>query len=290
MDTEPAGEPVRTTPAEAAVVPAGVEVRIGLATLLGLHERAGELPGWGPALPAVARALVLAQQRGARWRYAVTDADGQLIFGGTVSRRPTFPTGPPSVCDGGIVELHVSAGLLARLAADPAAHGPWASVISDIAAQYVERSHRLARLNAHPNDRFARARLITYLHLRDRTCLGVGCRRAATHTQIDHTRDHATGGPTIDSNLGCLCARHHGHKTKGWWRLAQPNPGHFIWTSPLGRTYRTRGEPFDPPSTGPHARPPEPDPGIILDDTGPTLPMPPQPSPVQHEPEGAPPF
>ena len=46
---------------------AGVEVRVGLATLLGLDERPGEIPGLGPVLPGVARDLVARQQRGAEW-------------------------------------------------------------------------------------------------------------------------------------------------------------------------------------------------------------------------------
>jgi hypothetical protein len=32
----------------------------------------------------------------------------------------------------------------------------------------------------------------------------------------------------------------------GGWRLTQPRPGQFVWISPLGRTYRTRGEPVRP--------------------------------------------
>lgn len=40
----------------------GVEVRVGPATLLGLDERCGEIPGLGPVLPDVARTIVAAQQ------------------------------------------------------------------------------------------------------------------------------------------------------------------------------------------------------------------------------------
>ena len=37
---------------------AGVEIRVDLATLLGLNEEPGEIPGWGPVIADVARRLV----------------------------------------------------------------------------------------------------------------------------------------------------------------------------------------------------------------------------------------
>jgi len=40
----------------------------------------------------------------------------------------------------GVVELHVSAELLAQLSAAPATAGAWSSVVSDIAAQYADRT------------------------------------------------------------------------------------------------------------------------------------------------------
>ena len=40
-------------------------------------------------------------------------------------------------------------------------------------------------------------------------------------------------------------------KTEGGWRLEQPEPGVFVWTSPLGRTYRISPEPILPPPSEP---------------------------------------
>ena len=50
-----------------------------------------------------------------------------------------------------------------------------------------------------------------------------------------------------------------GSSTSLGWRLAQPRPGLFEWTSPLRQIYRTRGEPIMPPLPDPQPRPPEPD-------------------------------
>jgi hypothetical protein len=49
----------------------------------------------------------------------------------------------------------------------------------------------------------------------------------------------------VEANVGPACRRHHPDKQRGWG-LTQPQPGNFVWISPLGRTYRTRGEPVRP--------------------------------------------
>ncbi len=95
----------------------GIEVRIGLATLLGLDEHPGEIPGLGPLVAPAARVRVALQRR-AQWRFAVTDTDGQLLSEGVTRQRPTPARGtggPP----GGIVELHIPLTLLDELVANP---------------------------------------------------------------------------------------------------------------------------------------------------------------------------
>lgn len=229
----------------------GIELRAGLAMLLCLDERPGEVPGLGPVLAEEARAQVMRQKRGGEWRYAITDETGRLVLGGMTRRRPKLPGGTSR---GGIVELHISVALLARLTADPVASGPWAAVIADIAAQYADRERALERLNADPGARLAGAGLERYVQIRDRYCVGVGCRRSAADCDTDHTRDYALGGRTVDANTGSLCLRCHGYKTRGWWRLRQSRPGRFLWVSKLGRRYRTRGELIDPPTVAPVPR------------------------------------
>ena len=86
-----------------------------------------------------------------------------------------------------------------------------------------------------------------HTQIRDRTCRGPGCRRSATESEFDHTRDYQHGGPTTRINGGLVCSHDHDLKSKGGWRLEQPEPGHFIWHSPLGQIHHTRGEPIITP-------------------------------------------
>ena len=106
----------------------GVELRVGLSTLLGHDRYPGEISGWGPITAETARTLAATQRTG-QWRYALTDPDGQLILAGVTRARPTLPedrttgTGWPTARAGrgGIVELHLPAALITPT---PAARGP----------------------------------------------------------------------------------------------------------------------------------------------------------------------
>lgn len=84
----PVGGRLGTGPGRAEVA-AGIEIGVGLLTLLGLDQRPGEIPGWGPVTHEVARAVV-ARQRRARWRFAILDDAGYLLLAGT-----TPPPTPP---------------------------------------------------------------------------------------------------------------------------------------------------------------------------------------------------
>jgi len=58
---------------------------------------------------------------------------------------------------------------------------------------------------------------------------------------VDHTREFDKAGPpgqTRPSNLGPFGRREHRPKTFGGWQAAQPEPGEFHLTSPLGYRYR----------------------------------------------------
>jgi hypothetical protein len=253
----------------------GIELRAGLATLLGCDQRPAEIPGLGPVDAAIARTVVARQRRGARWQFAIIDTGGYLLLAGPLRRRPhTKPPGqgPPDRVRGGVVELHVTLAELRRFAADPALSGDWAGVVAEIADRWAD-GHRLWReLSKDPRARFARGALADHVRIRDRTCVGPCCDRSARRSQLDHTIDHAYGGDTVEGNIGPGCWRHHPDKDRGW-TLTQPQPGQFVWISPLGRTYRTRGEPVrpdlpdpDPPPEGTDPREdPDTEPGNPLD-------------------------
>jgi hypothetical protein len=294
----------------------GVELRVGLSTLLGLDRHPGEIPGWGSVTAETACNLAGLQRTG-QWRFAVTDPEGHLILAGITGRRPAPAAGSatgtgrptdgeaPAGGRGGIVELQVPAALLTELAAQAqtsGAGGQWAAVIADIAAQYRAYCSRSAQpteagqgsmSRQDPAARFAGTVLRRHIQIRDRYCVYLGCRCPARHADLDHTIDHAHGGLTNEINIGPLCGHDHQLKHEGGWRLTQPEPGHFIWISPLGRTYHTRPQPISidlpDPLPRPEQYPDHPSPATAdTDDDGPILERPP-PEPDPPEPADEPP-
>lgn len=223
----------------------GIEIRIALSTLLGHDEHPADLPGLGPLLAGPGRARVALQHR-ARWRFAVTDPDGHLLTEGLTRRRPRGPR-PQNGPRGGIVELHVPETLLTALVADPAVAGDWAPVVADIAAQHADRAAHLAEIDANPDRRLPGPALRRHSQIRDRTCTHPCCRRPAESCDQDHSRDYATGGRTVRANTGPACGHDHSVKHDGGWKVEQPEAGRFIWRSPLGGAYPSRGQFLDPP-------------------------------------------
>jgi Domain of unknown function (DUF222) len=149
-----------------------VDITVDLATLTGLSEVPGEIPGWGPVIADIARQVAVANDHG-QWRVNITDPEtGQVVWNGSTRRRPT-------------------AG---------------------------ERRHVLSR---------------------QPVCVFPGCRMPARDSDLDHTIDYSKGGRTHPHNLGPLCRHHHRLKHEAGWKLEQPTPGKFIWTSPLGHTYHS---------------------------------------------------
>jgi len=83
-------------------------------------------------------------------------------------------------------------------------------------------------------------RIRTQVALRDTHSRFPYSTRAARGCDVDHTVPYQRGGAvqTRPGNLGALDRTAHRAKTHGAWRLDQPHPGVFDWTSPLGYRYR----------------------------------------------------
>jgi len=235
---------------------AGVEVSVELATLLGRNDHPALIPGLGPVLADAAR-RVAARQRGAQWRYTLLNPDGHFVFGGITRRRPTG-TGDHS--HGGIVELLIPTDLLDELTHHPPEAGEWSQVIVDIATQYREHTQQLRDIDADPDRRFPTAALRRHIQQRDRACVGPGCRRPASRSEFDHTREYQHYGLTTSTNGGPVCKHDHNLKTQGGWTLHQPKPGKFVWRTPFGQTHRSRGEPILHPLQAPHQQNADPPP------------------------------
>ncbi|KAA9089989.1 DUF222 domain-containing protein [Microbacterium radiodurans] len=82
------------------------------------------------------------------------------------------------------------------------------------------------------------AALRRMLQARDRHCRWPGCHLPAIRCELDHSIDHALGGPTCESNLCNLCQRHHSMKQFTDWLVLQLGAGIIQWNSPTGRIYR----------------------------------------------------
>jgi hypothetical protein len=137
-----------------------------------------------------------------------------------------------------------------------------------------------------------------YLQIRDRHCVGPGCRAPARSADIDHTHEHSHGGSTVEGNLANACRHDHRLKHDGGWRLHQPEPGRLVWTTRLGHTYPIEPAPIieELPEPAPADRPVlnPPSIGATPKADEPILP-PPEPEPEPPEPppkpsEDPPPF
>jgi len=246
---KPAPEPTaKPAPKPEPIVRSGVELRIGLAALMGLCDHPGEVAGKGPVIASMAREIAERQRRG-EWRFAIVDQYGRLLHEGVTGRRPIgYPTGGAR---GGIVELHVPTYLL-----DPAfieEHSAWAALLNDLAKQYATRKPIVQNPTARAPGRPLRRRV----QIKHRYCLFPCCRRPAGDTQTDHRHDYAHGGITLEKNLGPLCEAHHDLKTRWGWRLIKRDDTTYLWISPYGRRHLVTIEPVAPPLPDPPDRPDE---------------------------------
>jgi len=274
----------------------GIELRAGVSTLLGHDQYPAELAGWGPLHAELARVLAGRLARG-EWRWVVTDERGLLLDCGVTRTRPAgWMTGRRTR---DVVELQIPEALLAELAGRDDL-GTWAAVIVDLARQHAEQQDTKERFAGDAYRRHPGVAQRRWLQMRDRHCLGRGCRAPARSNQQDHTIDYALGGLTLDWNLGGLCGHEHRLKSEGGWRLTQPEPGHFRWTTRLGHTYDVPPRPITEPQQDPIPRGPDPyslplppegdwEKNKILEDPPPPEPEPPPPV-SRDDPDDPPPF
>ncbi len=132
--------------------------------------------------------------------------------------------------------------------ADLEGYGP---IDEDTAKQLAANAPSFKRLLTHPEtgaplsygrDSYAVPKdLQKMVRLRDRTCRGYGCNKAARHCDLDHTVPYPTGQTEL-TNLKPLCKPGHALKTAGLWRDIQHRDGRVDWTSPAGRKYSNTPE------------------------------------------------
>lgn len=247
------GHGPRPGPARARLRTGTVEIRGPLTTLLGAASCPGEIAGWGPVTPGSFRALVRARKR-AEWRVVVVDGGGHLVFVDLTRRRPTHCVDEGRRND--IVELWVSVTELDDLEELARELAPgWVAVCRDITARFrawQDEGMPVPGDGDEPDRRFPRAALGRWVAVRDRCCIGPGCTLPAHAADLDHTVDHAFGGPTRHTNLDPMCKHDHRLKHEGGWELHQVAPGRFVWISRCGQALEVPARPvrrdLPPPS------------------------------------------
>ncbi|WP_054568175.1 HNH endonuclease signature motif containing protein [Frankia sp. R43] len=155
----------------------------------------------------------------------------------------------PAGAAGADVQVIVPIGTLLGLDADPGelvGYGPIPAVVArEIASRPASTWRRmltdgLGSLVELGERRYPSPGQRRHVQVRNPCCTFPHCTRGAWRCDLDHTRPYAAGGKTLVENLGPLCRRHHRVRHHSRWRVVQPRPGVFRWTSPTGRRYEVR--------------------------------------------------
>jgi hypothetical protein len=218
---------------------------VPLATLLGLADRPGELPGLGPVDPWLGRDLALASAANPKtsWCLTVTNARGWAVGhacarpepashakkrknqppGGTDPPGFTFTragSGPP----GGYETWRLTTGIPGQRA--------WIFTIDPIPAGDCDH-----RYEASGHDPGVKLRHLT--QIRHATCTGPMCERPSGQADFEHNIPFEKGGRTCLCNTGPKCRHDHQLKQDPRWNVEQHPDGSFTWTTPSGRQYTT---------------------------------------------------
>jgi hypothetical protein len=225
---EPA-DPGGAAPASAPPASGVIHLVMPWSAWLGLTDSPGEAAGYGAVDAGSCRDLTatLAGHPATRWCVTFTGSDGHAVAHACAGHAPPGPPGPGRAPPG---------------AWPP---GPEAPAISWLASLRPERletgdcTHaRQARGYTPPGS------LAHLVRVRRRTCTYPGCRRPARRCDLDHTIPWKQGGRTCECNLHPACRKHHQAKQAPGWHAVQPDPGTITWTTPSGRSYTTRPDPY----------------------------------------------
>jgi hypothetical protein len=216
---------------------ATINLTIPLATLLGLADRPGEMPGIGPIDPWLARDLArtAASNPKSKWCVTVTDRYGHAIGHGCASPGPggrQKSPGPPE---------------FTFVAADrrgpPGGYGAWRLRTPgngrDLQVTLDPLSTRDCDHRYHSRGHDPGAKLRHLAQIRHATCTGPCCRRPSARADFEHNVPYEAGGRTCLCNGGPKCRYDHRLKQHPRWHVDQLPDGTFRWTTPSGRQYVT---------------------------------------------------
>ncbi len=247
----------------AGVLPSGfvgrLHLTVPLATLLGLADRPGEIPGLGPVDPWLARDLARAAAANPKttWCLTVTDGQGHAIGHGCArpapknhkkhaggqpqapeGRHPPDPPGGTSRDGPGFTfaadDQHGPPGGYGswRLATRVPGQRDWLFALDPIATGTCD--HRFAAAGHDPG-----RKLRHLAQIRHATCTAPTCRRPSIQADFEHNVPYEAGGRTCLCNGGPKCRHDHRLKQHPKWKVEQITPATFRWTPPSGRSCTT---------------------------------------------------
>ena len=257
--------PQAMTPGEAMTLrpPIGLlDIVMGWSAITGQTFEPAHLSRIGPVSSGQALNLLVLAARSPKteWRVVVTADDGRAIAveRARLSRRHCTRSDETGLTGlvGRVTIAITESGLASAHTAAPRGVSP----ICDIAAAVLRAADRAAaRAQA---ERHASAgatgcahtlasnsyrparRVRDFVAARDITCRFTTCGQPAWRADLDHTVPWHMGGPTCPCNLGGFCRTHHQVKQLPDWRVDQPEPGTFRWTTPAGRSYLVNPDPY----------------------------------------------
>jgi hypothetical protein len=248
-----AGPGTRLIPAGSGGFAANVNLTVPLTTTQGLADRPGELSGFGPVDPWLARNLARASAANPRttWCVTFTDADGHATAHGCGRPAPkdhanhsrSWKRDDPGSPPGRTEDRDGPAFSFTPASRDgpSGSYGTWILRIPGqellVTIDSLTTENCDHRFEAKGHDPGVKLRHLA--QIRHATCTNPICRRPAATCDFEHNSPYEAGGRTCLCNGGPKCRHDHRLKQHPRWNVEQHPDGSFTWTTPSGRAYTT---------------------------------------------------
>ncbi len=208
-----------------------VNLIMPLSTWLGWTQAPGDVPGYGPVDAEDSRTLAgrLARSPGNQWCVTLTSSDGHPVAHACARHGPPG-TGQPASPGVAVAGL----GCPGQRASPASPVPDWLRGLAFTTLETGTCTHPRQARGYQPSPS-----LRHLIQVRNPTCTGPGCRRAATRCDLDHVTPYHQGGRTCECNMHPACRHDHRTKQVPGWTVTQDEPGTLTWTTPGHRRHVT---------------------------------------------------